>query len=272
MPSRVGRADGAAQKAIQEHERPRPGAEVAADVFLGRALRLRFALPHDERRAEVAQAAEESHRLAERVDADFQRRHVAGDRRDAGRLGRAEHPRPFDDPRLRIGRDADVEIDAVELAVVGRPPLNGRHDRHELADFRVDRVHEFGVVGRFGPRDLADRHVGNRHEPARRAAERIAVAVLVGDELAAVGAVAKALRQEIGGDQFVDRVGRRTLRLRRHPRDFQHAHLADRPQPAIELRAIGGARHVLEERRRQIQKHGVVARERASRSACVGTR
>ena len=104
------------------------------------------------------------------------------------------------------------------------------------------------------------------------AAHRIAVAVLVGDQLAAVGAVAESVRQQIGGDQFVDRAGRRAFRLGRHPRDLQHAHLADRPQPAIELDAIRGAGHVLEERRRQIQKHGVVARERHLARACAGTR
>ena len=61
---------------------------------VGDAVGSDLALPHDERRAEVAQPAEEMHALAERVDDDFERGDVALDRRDAIRLGRAEHASP----------------------------------------------------------------------------------------------------------------------------------------------------------------------------------
>ena len=115
--------------------------------------------------------------------------------------------RPLGHVGLRIRRDADVGGDAVELAIVGREPLDGRDDRHELADLAIDRLLERGVMGGFGGRDLVDRHVGDRHEPTGNAADRIVVAVLLGDELAAVAAMAESMRQELGGDQFVDGVG-----------------------------------------------------------------
>src|SRR6476660_9460897 len=57
----------------QTHEavnqmRPRPAADVAADEFGGRFVRRDFALADDKRRAEIAEAAEQVHRLAKRVE------------------------------------------------------------------------------------------------------------------------------------------------------------------------------------------------------------
>ena len=61
----------------------RPAADVGADEIGGRLVRRDFALANDERCAEIAEAAEQVHRFAERVEDDFERDDVAFDRRDA---------------------------------------------------------------------------------------------------------------------------------------------------------------------------------------------
>ena len=121
---------------------------------------------------------------------------------------------------------------------------------------------ERGEMGGFGRRDLVDGHVGHRHEPTGDAADRIVVAVFVGNELAAVGALAEAWRQELRGDEFVDGVGGRAFGLRGHAGELERADLADRSEPAIELDAISGARQMTEERRREIEKDRIVAGDR----------